>query len=128
MWIGMMDEADPSRATLLRATSGMRRALQSAQGSLEIINTTTGVTRGKTPPGFTAALLPYALALQQPALRERLQQQVQATQQRAFFSAQSHYYDQVLALFSLGFMEHRFRFDAQGALITAWASAPVHSR
>ena len=128
MWIGMMDDADPSRAALLRATSGMRRALQSSQGSLEIINTATGAARGKTPPGFAAALLPYALALQQPALREQLQQQVQATQQRAFFSAQSHYYDQVLALFSLGFMEHRFRFDAQGALITAWASVPAHSR
>ena len=75
MWVGMMDEADPSRA----------------------------------------------------AERAR-QQQVQATQQRAFFSAQSHYYDQVLALFSLGFMEHRFRFDAQGALITAWTSASAHSR
>ena len=128
MWIGMMDGADPSRAALLRATSGMRRALQSSQASLEIINTATGAARGKTPPGFTAALLPYTLALQQPALRERLQQQVQATQQRAFFSAQSPYYDQVLALFSLGFMEHRFRFDAQGALITAWASASAHSR
>jgi endoglucanase len=106
----------------------MRRALQSSQGSLEIINTATGAARGKTPAGYAAALLPYALAMQQPALRERLQQQVQATQQRAFFSAKSYYYDQVLALFSLGFMEQRFRFDAQGALITSWASASVHSR
>ena len=128
MWVGMMDEADPSRAALLRATSGMRRALQSAQGSLEIINTATGAARGKTPAGFAAALLPYALALKQSLLSERLQQQVQATQQRAFFSAQSHYYDQVLALFSLGFMERRFRFDAQGALTTSWASESAHSR
>jgi endoglucanase len=57
-----------------------------------------------------------------------LYQQVQATQQKAFFSAQSLYYDQVLALFSLGFMEHRFRFDAQGALLPAWASASGRPR
>ena len=59
---------------------------------------------------------------------ERLYEQVQATQHKIFFSTQSHYYDQVLALFGLGFMEHRFRFDAQGNLLPAWALAPAQSR
>jgi endoglucanase len=124
----MMDEADPSRSALLQAASGMRRALQNSQDSLEIINTVTGVTRGKTPAGFTAALLPYLGASQQSQVRERMRQQIQATQQKAFFSAQSLYFDQVLALFSLGFIEHRFRFDAQGALIPSWASVSGRSR
>jgi endoglucanase len=128
LWLGMMDEADPSRSALLQAASGMRRALQNSQDSLEIINTVTGVTRGKTPAGFTAALLPYLGASQQSQVRECMRQQILATQQKAFFSAQSLYYDQVLALFSLGFMEHRFRFDAQGALIPSWASESVRSR
>ena len=128
LWLGMMDEGDPARAALLSATSGMRRALHTPQETLEKINTVTGLARGKTPAGFAAALLPYLWASQQSQVLERLRQQVQATQQKAFFSAQSLYYDQVLALFSLGFMEHRFRFDAQGALVPAWASASVSSR
>lgn len=128
LWFGMMDEGDPARAALLSATAGMRRALQTSHETLETMNTLTGVARGKTPAGFTAALLPYLWALQQPQVLERMQYQVQATQQKAFFSAQSLYYDQVLALFGLGFMEHRFRFDAQGALLPAWASASARSR
>lgn len=128
LWLGMLDEGDPARAALLSATSGMRRALHTSQETLETINTLTGVARGKTPAGFAAALLPYLWASQQSSVLERMRQQVQATQQKAFFSAQSLYYDQVLALFSLGFMEHRFRFDAQGALVPAWASASGRSR
>jgi len=128
LWFGMMDEGDPARAALLSATLGMRRALHTSQETLETVNTVTGAVRGKTPAGFTAALLPYLRALRQSQALERLYQQVQATQQKAFFSAQSLYYDQVLALFSLGFMEHRFRFDAQGALLPAWASGSALSR
>ena len=128
LWVGMMDEGDPTRSALLRATSGMRRALQNSQDSLETINTVTGAARGKTPAGFTAALVPYIWALQQSKVFERVSQHVQATQQKAFFSPQSLYYDQVLALFGLGFMEHRFRFDAQGALVPSWASASGQSR
>ncbi len=128
LWVGMMDDADPSRASLLRATAGMQRAVQSSPETLENINTITGVARGKTPAGFTAALLPYLSASQQSQVLERLYQQVQVTQQKIFFSAQSHYYDQVLALFGLGFMEHRFRFDAQGDLIPSWAPTPAQVR
>jgi len=128
LWLGMMDEADPSRSALLQAVSGMRRALQNSQDALETINTLTGAARGKTPAGFAAALLPYLWASQQSQVLERMHHLVQAMQQKAFFSSQSLYYDQVLALFSLGFMEHRFRFDAQGALMPAWSSVSGRSR
>ncbi|MFT3858258.1 MAG: hypothetical protein QM742_12420 [Aquabacterium sp.] len=33
----------------------------------------------------------------------------------------ARYYDQVLALFGLGFMQGRFSFDAQGHLWPAWS-------
>ena len=128
LWVGMMDEADPARTSLLRATAGMQRAAQTSQDTLETISTITGTARGKTPAGFTAALLPYLSASRQSQVLERLYQQVQSTQQKIFFSAQSHYYDQVLALFALGFMEHRFRFDAQGNLIPSWTSSSPQPR
>lgn len=128
LWVGMMDAADPARAVLLPSLAGMRRALRASPDTLETVNTLTATVHSKTPAGFTAALLPYLLALHEPQLRERLYQQVQATQQKTFFSAQSHYYDQVLALFGLGFMERRFRFDGQGILIPAWATRPARSK
>jgi endoglucanase len=128
LWLGMMNEGDPARSALLNAVSGMRRVIHTSPDTFETVNTVTGAARGKTPAGFTAALLPYLWALQQSQALERTYQQVQATQHKAFSSARSLYYDQVLALFGLGFMEHRFRFDAQGALVPAWASVSVRPR
>jgi endoglucanase len=122
LWVGMMDPADPLRPVLLRAMEGMHRALQTAPSTLESIHTVTGAARGKTPVGFTAALLPYLTARRETALAARLHQKLRATQQKELFSTQSAYYDQVLALFGLGFTERRFRFNAQGALIPLWFS------
>ena len=122
LWVGMMDPADPSRAALLRSVEGMRRALQTAPSTIESIHTVTGAGRGKTPAGFTAALLPYLVAQRDAALAERLLLQLRATQQKEFLSAQSAYYDQVLALFGLGFIEKRFRFNVQGELVPSWVS------
>lgn len=122
LWVGMMDPADPLRVALLRSIAGMRRALQTSQGALEVIDTVTGATRGKTPAGFTAALLPYLNAQVDSRLAGRLHLRLQATQQKALFSAQSAYYDQILALFGLGFFEKRFRFNAQGELVPSWVS------
>ena len=122
LWVGMMDPADPSRAVLLRSIEGMRRALQTAPSTIESVHTVTGAGRGKTPAGFTAALLPYLIAQRDTALAERLLLQLRATQQKEFLSAQSAYYDQVLALFGLGFMEKRFRFNVRGELVPSWLS------
>ena len=122
LWVGMMDPTDPSRAVLLRSMEGMRRALQAAPSTIESIDTVTGAARGKTPAGFTAALLPYLIAHRETALAERLLLQLRAMQKKEFLSAQSAYYDQILALFGVGFVEKRFRFNAKGGLVPAWAS------
>ncbi len=122
LWVGMMDSSDPLRAALLGSMEGMRRVLQASQSELETIHTVTGVTRGKTPAGFTAALLPYLIARRETALAERLHLQLRASQPKAFFSIQSAYYDQILALFGLGFIEKRIGFNAQGELVPAWVS------
>ena len=122
LWVGMMDPADPLRPALLRSMEGMRRALKASQAGLETIDTMTGVARGKTPAGFTAALLPYLNAQRELPLAGRLYLQLQATQHKVLSSAQSTYYDQTLALFGLGFVEKRFRFNLQGELEPAWIS------
>ncbi len=114
--------ADPLRAPLLLSMEGMRRALQTGPSTLERVDTVTGAASGKTPSGFTAVLLPYLTAQRETALAERLLLQLQATQQQAFFSRQSAYYDQMLALFGLGFIEKRFRFNVQGRLTPSWVS------
>ncbi len=62
-------------------------------------------------------MLPFADALGQTALSERLAERVatQGVQPDA-------YYDQVLNLFALGFRERRYRFAADGSLQPGWAS------
>lgn len=122
LWVGMMSDADSLRPALLHSLRGMRRTLQRGSTELEIVDTRTGSARGKTPAGFKAALLPYLAVQHEWRLLQGLRSTLQASEATALYSAKSQYYDQILALFGLGFMENRFRFDAQGDLITLWFS------
>lgn len=65
------------------------------------------------PPGFDAAALVLADSLRFPALCQQLR-----TRLDAGFAAQSpDYYSHALALFALGWIEGRYRFAPDGALI-----------
>jgi len=90
------------------------------------VDTQTGQVSGISPVGFSAALLPYftatgnkvALRLQ----RERLIAQTD-TNTGVLIGQDKRYYDQVLALFGLGFTEQRFSFSSRGQLVTSWKSS-----
>lgn len=141
LWAGLVHEADPARAQLLRRLGGMRRWLSAGHAQPpQKVNTNNGTGTGPAPPGFSAALLPYLQAL---GARGRVQAQLA----RVVGSAQhgpvgapasgcpasrfatallGHpptYYDQVLALFGQGALEGRYRFSPTGALLPAWQSS-----
>lgn len=83
----------------------------------EELNAATGPDKGRPPregpPGFDVAALVLADSLGFSALRRHLQARIEASlSQRS-----PGYYSHALTLFGMGWMEGRYRFAAQGALL-----------
>ncbi|SDV47840.1 cellulose synthase complex periplasmic endoglucanase BcsZ [Chitinasiproducens palmae] len=119
LWAGMTPKSDPLAAPLLAALGGMRAA---AGGAVpEKVATVTGTTSGTGPAGFSAALLPYYMALgangQLNAARAR------AADASGAASQAPGYYDRVLQLFGQGYADGRYRFDASGRLLPNWSAS-----
>lgn len=118
LWLGMLAPGAADRAALLAHFAPMA-ALVARLGQVpETIDTANGHASGAGPPGFTAAMLPFlqasgdasTLVLERKALA-------------AHPAAPRAYYDQALGLFGAGWIDQRYRFDADGRLLPAWRGA-----
>lgn len=126
LWWGMLPTQDPMSQRLKGVLSGMNKLIPRSEVSPPLrVDTRTGALSGISPPGFSAALLPYfaamnnkeALSLQ----RDRLVARRDATT-GILTGQEPRYYDQALTLFGQGWMEHRFSFSPQGQLVVQWKS------
>jgi endoglucanase len=122
LWAGMLNPATPRRDAILNSLSGMARYLRSNAIPPAKVRQDGSIEDPKGPVGFSAALLPYLSALGEKDL-----QNAQSSRLRAEFDPENglygkppRYYDQNLALFSVGWTEHRFWFDPEGGLKMAW--------
>ena len=85
----------------------------------ESIDTNTLEAHGTAPAGFLAALLPllthfkYTDAVQ--GYRRRIKSEALRDNQ--------HYYNDVLTLFGLGWLDGRLRFDRHGQLLVGWSGS-----
>lgn len=116
LWIGMMDAAASGRAELLRHYRPMLDLIAAQGWPPETIDTASGEVSGRGPSGFAAALLPFVRASGDRASAEVLARQVKARTAEDF----GGYYNAVLTLFGLGYLEGRYAFSADGALRPAW--------
>ncbi len=78
----------------------------------ESLDIQSGLASGTGPAGFSAAVLPL--------LQDTSHMQVLRRRMQTIRFDQTRYYDQVLALFAEGWLQGRYRFDAQGRLLTRW--------
>jgi len=103
LWWAMLNPQEP----LFKAIRPYMGATQFAPTHVlpERINTANNEASGQAPVGFTAALAPYRFILYGTK-----------TATPNSLSASSGYYNQVLSLFGYGWMEQRFRFNADGSL------------
>lgn len=141
LWAGLVHRDDPLRRPLLRALHGMQTLLEQGKGQtpmrVHAARGTPAEGSPPAPPGFAAALLPYARALGRKDTVQALSAHVRQARagthgpagrvddacQRAggaLLHTPPTYYDQVLALFGEGAVQGRFGFDVQGRLWTAW--------
>lgn len=128
LWAGVTPAKDPQAKPILDSLQGMSRAVASQGTPPEKITLHDGALQGTGPFGFSAALLPYFKALKQPYLldqqRARVDQLMAASlTEEAVKMRQPPYYDFVLSLFALGYIDAHYQFLDDGKLKTSWESS-----
>lgn len=121
LWAGMLDRRDPAYPVLLRKLAPMGRYVGSHGAPPREINVLSGVvSNGSGTVGFSAALLPF---LKASGMTAALRQQNQRILALPPVDRAISYYDQVLTLFGLGWIEGRYKFDRNGQLKPQWTCA-----
>lgn len=119
LWAGMISEDAEEKKIWLEHFRPMSNFIGPA-GAPESIDVETLNPNGQRPIGFSVAMLPFLAALGEDA---RLKQQKKFVAEQSvdgILGEQAHYYDQVLALFGLGWTNKQFRFDAHGQVVPRW--------
>jgi endoglucanase len=124
LWAGIADEATPHRSDVLSCLQGMRAYLRDNPRAPVQVNPAGVVSGGKSGPGFAAAVIPFLDAVNEDKARESQLQLLKSQFDEAsgLYGKPARYYDQNLALFAMGWAEHRFRFDREGNLSVLWSS------
>lgn len=123
LWAGMLDPSGPVRADLLDAIPGMAAYLGNHDVPPEKVSDQGIPMEQDGPVGFSAALLPYLRAI--PGMEKgNAKQTIRLAKERndttGLYGKVPTYYDQNLSLFSMGYLDGRFRFGPGGDLKVGW--------
>jgi endoglucanase len=124
LWAGMLDSSTKDRDALLKSLSGMTNYLHTNTTPPAKARPDGTIEDPKGPAGFSAALIPFAEALNQQQIADQQMSRVRSElkPQTGLLGAPPKYYDQNLALFGLGFAQRQFWFDPNGRLRLKWKS------
>lgn len=120
LWAGMLDSRDPASTVLLKKLAPMGYHVASNGTLSRDIITANGTIKENASAGFSSALLPFLKAAKQSAALHQQKQRIVALSP---LDRTDNYYDQVLTLFGLGWIEERYKFDRNGLLIPQWKCA-----
>jgi endoglucanase len=118
LWAGMLNDNAKEKQTLLAMMSPMVDAIKQIQVPPRNVNTETGTFDEGGSAGFSAALLPL---LQSSGENELAVEQAKVVSVSLKSHKNDYYYDNVLALFGMGWYEGRYRFGMNGELHPSWA-------
>ncbi|MFO1402193.1 MAG: cellulose synthase complex periplasmic endoglucanase BcsZ [Steroidobacteraceae bacterium] len=119
LWLGLLDRADPQRATLLQLFEPMARTIERNGRPPERIDARSGrVLAAESPGAFSAAVAPW---LEQAAPRAAERQWRRAVR---LAPLDDEYYGRALQLFAQGWRSGRLRFDADGGLLRQPVDCP----
>jgi endoglucanase len=121
LWLGISDFATPGVGGLLPTVSGMAAYLKQHVTPPEQVDDLGKILASNSPPGFSAALIPYLYSVGLMRQEQLQIDRLAATKSAAgLYGASAAYYDQNLALFSTGWSEQRYSFDRDGNLKVKW--------
>lgn len=122
LWTGLTPASVPGRNSLLKSLYGMASYMKLHPLPPEYATDGQPPTHGVGPISFSAALIPFLDAVQEPDAVTQQQQRLSSS-----FSVRSNlygnpprYYDQNLAMFAVGFTEHRYRILSNGDVGVSW--------
>ncbi|BBV95149.1 MULTISPECIES: cellulose synthase complex periplasmic endoglucanase BcsZ [Pseudomonas putida group] len=125
LWAGLVSREDPLAASVLKALPGMAKAVAVNGLPPEKVDIAQGTTLGVGSFGFSAALVPYLQAMNQPWLADLQQRRVidelkLSVSPQRLETGQPPYYDFVLSLFALGWLEQQYSFRPDGGIDLKW--------
>jgi len=122
LWAGMLDPQAQYRGEILKSLSGMKSYLGTHPVPPEKVRQDGTIESPNGPVGFSAALIPFLSSLgeKDPEHEQNSRLSAQLDAKTRLYGKPPRYYDQNLALFALGWKEHRFWFDSQANLRLAW--------
>lgn len=131
LWAGMMPEGDSLTKPVLQSVIGMLHAISPQGIPPEQVNVLTGDKSGTAPFGFSAALLPYLKAHGQYDLMRQQLARAYAMQQETLTpeylkNQRPPYYDYLLTLFGVGWIDDRYKFLTNGKVQLLWEKSCPH--
>jgi endoglucanase len=132
LWSGLTAAGTPGREAVLKELASMVIYAEAHPVPPEVIFDTPLVegqihdgrlhVRGRGPISYSAALIPFLEAAHAFVAATEQEKRLDAawSSSSGFYGDPPHYYDQNLAMFALGFTEHRYRFSSNGELETPW--------
>jgi endo-1,4-beta-D-glucanase Y len=121
LWCGVTHPDMLGRGEMLEALNGMTAYMADHDTAPESVDADGHVVSAHSPAGFAAALVPFlqATAPAAAAVQQRRVEE-QWNPKTGLYGPDTRYYDQNLAMFSLGWSEHRYEFAVNGKLRVRW--------
>jgi endo-1,4-beta-D-glucanase Y len=125
LWAGMTPMSDPLFQDVMQSLDGMVALTRERGAPPESVDTVSGAAKGEGPFGFSAALLPYFKATNASTLVDQQKVRVQTLLRQNLESQATppSYYDFVLSLFGLGWLDQYYVFRPDGTLSLPWEKA-----
>jgi len=122
LWAGLTPASTAGRDAILKSLYGMASYMKSHSIPPEFASEGQPAVRGTGPISFSAALIPFLEAVQEfDAARLQQKRLISAWLARTgLYGDPPRYYDQNLAMFALGYTEHRYRIQSSGDLEVSW--------
>ena len=122
LWSGLTPEGTPGRDALLKELTGMMMYMKSHPLPPEFALNKPPYFKGAGPVSYSAALIPFLQASRAsgPATQQQKRLDLSWSPRSELYGDPPRYYDQNLAMFALGYTEHRYRFRINGDLEVSW--------
>jgi len=122
LWAALTPATAPGRDSILKSLYGMASYMKSHSVPPEFAGEGSAAVHGTGPISFSAALVPFLEAVQEfDAARLQEKRLTLAWAERTgLYGNPPRYYDQNLAMFALGYKEHRYRIQSNGDLEVSW--------
>lgn len=122
LWAGLTHASTPGRDAMLKNLYGMVSYMKSHSVPPEFAGEGQPAVRGIGPVSFSAALVPFLEAVHEFNAAHLQEKRLTSAwvARTGFYGDPPRYYDQNLAMFALGYTEHRYRIQSNGDLEVSW--------